>query len=75
VKVNPLAGWTEDQVWQYLDLYDLPYNPLHDRGYPSIGCIPCTKAVSEGEDSRAGRWRGHQKLECGIHMPNFGQTA
>ena len=75
VKVNPLAGWTESQVWQYLDLYDLPYNPLHDRGYPSIGCIPCTKAVNEGEDPRAGRWRGHAKLECGIHASNFGQTA
>lgn len=67
VKVSPLATWTEEQIWQYIDLYDLPYNPLHDRGYPSIGCIPCTKAVEDGEDARSGRWRGHQKLECGIH--------
>lgn len=67
VKVNPLAGWTEEQIWTYIELHDLPYNVLHDRGYPSIGCIPCTKPVDEGEDARSGRWQGHEKLECGIH--------
>ena len=71
VKLNPLVSWTEKDVWSYMELYDLPYNPLHDRGYPSIGCIPCTKAVAEGEDIRAGRWRGHNKLECGIHLTNI----
>lgn len=69
-KVNPLATWTEERIWQYIDLYGLPYNPLHDRGYPSIGCIPCTKAVREGADPRSGRWQGHEKLECGIHATN-----
>lgn len=67
VKLNPLAAWTKEDVWRYIDMYDLPYNVLHDRGYPSVGCIPCTKPVAEGEDSRAGRWRGHVKIECGIH--------
>lgn len=67
VKINPLAAWTTDDVRRYIEMYDLPYNSLHDRGYPSVGCIPCTKPVSEGEDPRAGRWRGHLKLECGIH--------
>lgn len=67
VKVNPLAGWTEEEVWRYISMYDLPYNSLHDRGYPSLGCIPCTKPVHNGEEARAGRWRGHGKLECGIH--------
>lgn len=67
VKVNPLATWTEKQVWQYIELHDLPYNVLHDRGYPSVGCIPCTKPVQDGDDPRAGRWQGHEKLECGIH--------
>lgn len=67
VKINPMAGWTEDQIWQYINLHDLPYNALHDRGYPSVGCIPCTKPVEEGDDARAGRWKGHEKLECGIH--------
>lgn len=67
VKINPLANWTEQQVWQYVELNELPYNVLHDRGYPSIGCIPCTKPVAEDEDPRAGRWQGHDKLECGIH--------
>lgn len=67
VKVNPLARWSEDQIWQYIELHDLPYNVLHDRGYPSIGCIPCTKPVDDGGDARSGRWQGHEKLECGIH--------
>lgn len=68
VKINPLANWTEEQVWQYVEINDLPYNALHDRGYPSLGCIPCTKPVNEDEDPRAGRWKGHDKLECGIHV-------
>lgn len=67
VKVNPLATWTEEMVWSYIDLYDLPYNELHDQGYPSLGCLPCTRPVAPGEDLRAGRWSGHAKTECGIH--------
>lgn len=67
VKINPLATWTEADVWRYVSMYDLPYNPLHDRHYPSVGCIPCTEPVAEGEDPRSGRWRGHEKVECGIH--------
>ncbi|MBW3622507.1 MAG: phosphoadenylyl-sulfate reductase [Armatimonadetes bacterium] len=67
VKVNPLANWTKSDVWKFILDNDVPYNPLHDRGYPSIGCWPCTKAVRPGEDDRAGRWSGSQKTECGIH--------
>ncbi len=67
-KINPLAYWTWEQVRTYVREHDLPYNPLHDRGYPSIGCMPCTTPVREGEDWRAGRWRGLAKLECGIHQ-------
>jgi phosphoadenosine phosphosulfate reductase len=68
VKVNPLVRWTSDQVWQYLRDHDVPYNPLHDQGYPSIGCVPCTRAVKPGEDPRAGRWAGTGKTECGLHV-------
>lgn len=67
VKVNPLAGWTKEEVWWYIVSHDLPYNPLHDKGYASIGCWPCTQPVQEGEDERAGRWKGFEKKECGIH--------
>jgi phosphoadenosine phosphosulfate reductase len=67
VKVNPLVRWTKAQVWAHLQEHDVPYNPLHDRGYPSIGCIPCTTAVHAGEDDRAGRWRCTEKRECGLH--------
>ena len=67
VKVNPLAAWTRDDVWAFIRANDVPYNPLHDCGYPSIGCAPCTTAVAPGEDLRAGRWRGHGKTECGLH--------
>lgn len=67
VKLNPLAHWTEEEVWGYIQLHNLPYNTLHDQGYPSLGCVPCTDAVAPGEDARAGRWRGHAKTECGIH--------
>ena len=68
LKLNPLAFWTSEDIWSYIKLNDLPYNELHDRGYPSIGCMPCTKAVKQGEHERAGRWSGTAKVECGIHM-------
>lgn len=67
VKVNPLVRWSRDDVWQYIREHRVPYNPLHDRGYPSIGCWPCTTPVKPGEDERAGRWRGLAKTECGLH--------
>ena len=67
VKVNPLINWTEKQVWAYIFKHQVPYNPLHDRGYPSIGCTNCTRAVRPGEDPRAGRWSGQDKDECGLH--------
>lgn len=68
VKVNPLAGWTSDDVWRYIAENGVPYNPLHDQGYPSIGCTHCTRCVSQGEDPRAGRWSGNDKIECGLHQ-------
>ncbi len=68
VKLNPLAHWTADEVWQYIHLHELPYNPLHDEGYTSIGCMPCTRPVAPGEHARAGRWSGSSKIECGIHV-------
>ena len=68
VKVNPLLNWTQEQVWTYIHLFELPYNVLHTRGYPSIGCAPCTRPVAEGADPRSGRWVGHKKVECGIHL-------
>ncbi|WP_210491147.1 phosphoadenylyl-sulfate reductase [Patulibacter sp. SYSU D01012] len=64
VKVNPLADWTDKDVWRYVMAHDLPYNPLHDRGYSSIGCFPCT---NPGE-GRAGRWASSDKIECGLHQ-------
>jgi len=67
VKINPLAKWSGRDVWNYIAKYDVPYNPLHDQGYPSIGCLPCTTPVQIGELARAGRWRGTSKSECGIH--------
>lgn len=67
VKVNPLLAWSSDEVWAYLRDNDVPTNPLHQLGYPSIGCWPCTSPVSPGEDPRAGRWRGRAKTECGLH--------
>lgn len=69
VKINPLLSWTKNDVWAFIVKHDVPYNPLHDRGYPSIGCWPCTRAISEGEDERAGRWSGSAKKECGLHIP------
>ena len=67
VKVSPLANWTKKQVWDRILERNIPYNPLHDRGYTSIGCWPCTRAVTFGEDERAGRWSGTGKTECGLH--------
>lgn len=68
VKINPLLSWTKKDVWNFVLKHDVPYNPLHDRGYPSIGCWPCTEPVGEGEDERAGRWAGSKKKECGLHV-------
>lgn len=67
VKVNPLADWTWTQVWEYIRANDVPYNSLHDQNYPSVGCTHCTRAVTPGEDMRAGRWPGFSKKECGLH--------
>ncbi len=67
-KVNPLAAWTHEQVWAELRRLEIPVNPLHQRGYTSIGCAPCTTPVRPGEDPRAGRWRGRTKTECGLHL-------
>ncbi len=66
-KIQPLADWDEDRVWSYIVANDIPYNPLHDAGYRSIGCIPCTRPIRPDEEERAGRWAGSDKLECGIH--------
>ena len=66
-KLNPLANWTERDVWNYIHEHRLPYNPLHDQGYPSIGCTHCTQPVSPGGSSRDGRWAGLSKTECGIN--------
>ncbi len=68
VKINPLLHWTTNDVWSFIVQNDVPYNPLHDQGYPSIGCWPCTRAVKVGEDERAGRWAGKVKKECGLHV-------
>jgi phosphoadenosine phosphosulfate reductase len=68
VKLNPLADWTHEQVWAYIRRHNVPYNPLHDRNYPSIGCTHCTRPVQPGEDLRAGRWPGLAKTECGLHV-------
>lgn len=67
LKLNPLAFWSERQVWSYIAAHEVPYNPLLDQGYPSIGCMPCTRPAGAG-DSRAGRWTGFAKTECGIHL-------
>jgi len=68
VKISPLVRWTFDDVRAYVKEHDVPYNVLHDRGYPSVGCAPCTTPVAAGEDARAGRWRGREKTECGLHL-------
>lgn len=68
-KINPLINWTEAQVWDYMKLHQVPYNRLHDQGFPSIGCAPCTRAIQPGEDIRAGRWwwESPEHKECGLH--------
>lgn len=73
VKVNPLLRWTRRDVWAFIVTNHVPYNPLHDQGYPSIGCWPCTRAVREGDDERAGRWAGQAKTECGLHSLDSSQ--
>jgi phosphoadenosine phosphosulfate reductase len=74
-KINPLAEWTHARVWSYIRKNDVPYNRLHDQGYPSIGCAPCTRAVTPGEDLRAGRWWWETQAakECGLHMRGDGE--
>ena len=67
IKICPLIYWTWDEVWSYIKERDLPYNTLHDHQYPSIGCFPCTQPVGDNSDSRAGRWTGSGKTECGLH--------
>lgn len=69
-KINPLASWSEADVWSYIREHDVPYNRLHDRGFPSIGCAPCTRAVPEGADPRSGRWwwERPEHRECGLHV-------
>ncbi|MDP3785755.1 MAG: phosphoadenylyl-sulfate reductase [Undibacterium sp.] len=69
-KFNPLADWSEEEVWHYIHSHNVPYNALHDKGYPSIGCEPCTRAIQPGEDVRAGRWwwENPESKECGLHV-------
>lgn len=74
-KINPLVAWTHDEVWGHLYANDVPTNPLHERGYPSIGCAPCTSPIVPGENLRAGRWRGADKRECGLHVPDSPASA
>lgn len=75
VKINPLIDWDSDDVWNYIRKNNVPYNKLHDRGYPSIGCEPCTRAIKPGEDERAGRWWWETDAkECGLHVPGSGQN-
>lgn len=75
IKIAPFANWSEDKIWSYLRSHDLPYNPLHDIGYPSIGCWTCTKAVNQDADSRSGRWWHRDKTECGIHIEHIDKPA
>ncbi|WP_424192460.1 phosphoadenylyl-sulfate reductase [Ampullimonas aquatilis] len=76
-KFNPLFDWSTDEVWAYLKAYEVPTNPLHARGYPSIGCEPCTRAIKPGEDERAGRWWWEQadSKECGLHISSLPGSA
>lgn len=75
VKINPLANWTKAQVWEYASKHNVPTNPLHQQGFPSIGCWPCTRAVAIGEDDRAGRWSGFNRTECGLHLGPDGKLT
>ncbi len=75
-KINPLINWSNDQVWDYIRAHNLPYNALHDQNYPSIGCAPCTRAIAENEDLRAGRWWWEQSnQECGLHVDAEGKLV
>jgi phosphoadenosine phosphosulfate reductase len=67
IKVQPLVDWSDEDCWRYVMRHRIPYNTLHDQGYPSVGCVPCTRSVTAGEDDRAGRWAGTGKTECGLH--------
>jgi phosphoadenosine phosphosulfate reductase len=69
IKINPLYDWTSEDCWNHIRKYDLPYNPLHDQFYPSIGCYPCTRPADKGGEERSGRWAGSDKIECGLHIP------
>ncbi|MCZ6604359.1 MAG: phosphoadenylyl-sulfate reductase [Alphaproteobacteria bacterium] len=71
IKLNPLAGWSQADIDAYYAAHAIERHPLYEQGYPSIGCWPCTKSVETGGDARAGRWKGDDKTECGIHMPGF----
>ena len=75
LKLNPMVHWPREDIWKYIKDHKIPYNPLHDRGYHSIGCEPCTSLSGEGDDERAGRWVGFQKVECGIHTFLKARTA
>ncbi len=75
IKINPLAGWRRAKISAYFEEFKLPKHPLEEDGYLSIGCLPCTSRVAEGEDPRAGRWRGSEKSECGIHVSRLKKTA
>ena len=70
LKINPIADWSEDMVWEYIKENEVPYNKLHDMGFPSIGCEPCTRAISKGENRRSGRWWWEEssQKECGLHI-------
>jgi phosphoadenosine phosphosulfate reductase len=73
VKINPLLSWSRRDIWAFIVTHGVPYNPLHDQGYPSIGCWPCTQRVAAGDDERAGRWAGLAKTECGLHSLDSSQ--
>jgi len=75
IKVNPLFDWNRDDCWNYIRKYDVPYNPLHDQSYPSIGCTHCTRPVDLGGDERSGRWIGLDKTECGLHITAPGEKS
>jgi len=75
VKINPIVDWSSDMVWQYIRANGVPYNPLHDRNYPSIGCTHCTRPVAPGDDPRSGRWAGLGKTECGLHASGIRNSA
>ena len=77
VKFNPLVNWSSEDVWEYIKAYDVPYNVLHDRGFKSIGCAPCTRAISPGEPERSGRWwwENEDDKECGLHSQNINVTT